>query len=568
MKKINCYAVFEGGGIKGVAFAGALQKAEEAGLNFIGYAGASAGAIIAFLAALGYSGYDIFKIINKVDFKSLLNEPTPDELKNLNSILKKAKEIGWFNEKWWGCKKILHAIKLKNHLEKSHNGLLPNAIKRLITNNGLYNKDNLIDILANFAREKITRTQLPKLYSPNGAYLSFKDFNEITNIDLKIISTDTLTGRAIEFSVDSSPDACVLTTISASASYPLIFEPTSYQHYVLADGGLSCNLPTYLFHKDNYRKLPIFSFDLITTNRIENKHPQIPSFESFTSHLKNLVNSSLDASTNIISEVVGGVSVPLTIPQSSGTLNFAISKVGLYELYSLGRYEANKFFNTDIITGILRETRTEHDIAKLLFGKMDSILTFLINFLPKSDKIIKAWIYTNIDVREQQVVSFAKDSNINLSFDTYNIFSDDQKNSIYKIPFKSKYLAPADHIFPLINQNGQLNQDNDCTAAWLEKKPTLSYNDEKVRICYPVLDLDLRAEVVNTIEKQNVMAVICISMETGYNNCPWLNISQGNIDITDFMFETLSRTSIIVRNMIYGHQANFYDLRRTSDYDQ
>ncbi|HCS8989786.1 TPA: patatin-like phospholipase family protein, partial [Klebsiella quasipneumoniae] len=51
MKKINCYAVFEGGGIKGVAFAGALQKAEEAGLNFIGYAGASAGAIIAFLAA-------------------------------------------------------------------------------------------------------------------------------------------------------------------------------------------------------------------------------------------------------------------------------------------------------------------------------------------------------------------------------------------------------------------------------------------------------------------------------------------------------------------------------------
>ena len=198
----------------------------------------------------------------------------------------------------------------------------------------------------------------------------------------------------------------------------------------------------------------------------------------------------------------------------------------------------------------MRETRTEHDIAKLLFGKMDSILTFLINFLPKSDKIIKAWIYTNIDVREQQVVSFAKDSNINLSFDTYNIFSDDPKKSIYKIPFKSKYLAPADHIFPLINQNGQLNQDNDCTAAWLEKKPTLSYNDEKVRICYPVLDLDLRAEVVNTIEKQNVMAVICISMETGYNNCPWLNISQGNIDITDFMFETLS------------------SLRRTSDYDQ
>lgn len=37
---MESYAVFEGGGVKGLAFAGALKAAEEASIKFVGYGGA------------------------------------------------------------------------------------------------------------------------------------------------------------------------------------------------------------------------------------------------------------------------------------------------------------------------------------------------------------------------------------------------------------------------------------------------------------------------------------------------------------------------------------------------
>jgi predicted acylesterase/phospholipase RssA len=51
----DVFAVFEGGGVKGIAHVGALARFhEEEELQFRGYAGTSAGAIVAALAAVGY----------------------------------------------------------------------------------------------------------------------------------------------------------------------------------------------------------------------------------------------------------------------------------------------------------------------------------------------------------------------------------------------------------------------------------------------------------------------------------------------------------------------------------
>ncbi|RIW12088.1 hypothetical protein D3C96_25590, partial [Escherichia coli] len=75
---MECLAVFEGGGAKGIAFAGALEAAEEQGIKFSGYGGASSGAIIALLSCFGYKGSEIKsklkrdKIINLLDKKFLI----------------------------------------------------------------------------------------------------------------------------------------------------------------------------------------------------------------------------------------------------------------------------------------------------------------------------------------------------------------------------------------------------------------------------------------------------------------------------------------------------------------
>ncbi|WNK38667.1 patatin-like phospholipase family protein [Pantoea agglomerans] len=63
VNKIDAYAVFDGGGIKGIAFAGALKAVSESNIKFAGYAGASAGAIIAFLSSIGFTGDEILMVV-------------------------------------------------------------------------------------------------------------------------------------------------------------------------------------------------------------------------------------------------------------------------------------------------------------------------------------------------------------------------------------------------------------------------------------------------------------------------------------------------------------------------
>ena len=62
--------VFEGGGVKGIAYAGAIQVLEQQGMlsKIQGVAGTSAGAITACLLSLRYSAADIKVLIGQVDF--------------------------------------------------------------------------------------------------------------------------------------------------------------------------------------------------------------------------------------------------------------------------------------------------------------------------------------------------------------------------------------------------------------------------------------------------------------------------------------------------------------------
>lgn len=65
-------AVFEGGGVKGVALAGAVEAAEHAGRTFGRVAGTSSGAIIASMLAAGYDGEAMSRIIKATSFSSFL----------------------------------------------------------------------------------------------------------------------------------------------------------------------------------------------------------------------------------------------------------------------------------------------------------------------------------------------------------------------------------------------------------------------------------------------------------------------------------------------------------------
>ncbi|MFD2879408.1 patatin-like phospholipase family protein [Paenibacillus rhizoplanae] len=65
-------AVFEGGGVKGIALAGAVEATERAGRTFGRVAGTSSGSIIASLLAAGYSGEAMSRVIRRTPFTSFL----------------------------------------------------------------------------------------------------------------------------------------------------------------------------------------------------------------------------------------------------------------------------------------------------------------------------------------------------------------------------------------------------------------------------------------------------------------------------------------------------------------
>ena len=67
--------VLKGGGVKGLALAGAVAALEDKGQRFDLYAGTSAGAIGALLLAAGCSGEDLIAELRKLDMKAFLDGP-------------------------------------------------------------------------------------------------------------------------------------------------------------------------------------------------------------------------------------------------------------------------------------------------------------------------------------------------------------------------------------------------------------------------------------------------------------------------------------------------------------
>ena len=85
--------VFEGGGVKGIAYTGAMQILEQRGIltNIRRVGGTSAGAINALVYALGYNVTEQTEILNSVDFKKFMD----DSFGMIRDVRRLAKHFGW-----------------------------------------------------------------------------------------------------------------------------------------------------------------------------------------------------------------------------------------------------------------------------------------------------------------------------------------------------------------------------------------------------------------------------------------------------------------------------------------
>jgi len=209
MHTVQVNAVFEGGGVKGIALAGAVTAAEACGVTFNRVAGTSSGSIVAALIAAGCRSDELKAIIEATPFKSFLQR----------SPIFNAKIIG--------------------------------PALRLFIRKGLYSGDALELWIRNILLAK-----------------GVKVFGDLPVGKLRIIASDITNGKLLVLPQDIAAYGIepqrfsVARAIRMSASIPYFFDPvvvrqplcylekvkTKFSYIV--DGGLLSNFPLWLFDKE------------------------------------------------------------------------------------------------------------------------------------------------------------------------------------------------------------------------------------------------------------------------------------------------------------------------------
>nr|WP_289214434.1 patatin-like phospholipase family protein [Halobacillus campisalis] len=289
---MNIDGVFSGGGVKSLAFIGALEVLEKNDYSFQRVAGTSAGAIVACLKAAGYTSEDLRVILEELTLENLIDQPFVDQIFPFS--------------KW---------IYLYFRM-------------------GLYRGNRLEDVLEKWLQKK-----------------GIKTFAHLPEGELKIVCSDLTLGRMVVipddlkevYGIDPNTFS-VAKAARISATLPYFFMPVKLHgkkgKSILVDGGVLSNFPIWLFENEHgRRKRPIIGMQLsdppdhLPEKRIKNA---IEMFQALFNTMKQAHDAryiSASKSRDIIFIPVKGVE----------TTDFHLSTKHKEMLIDLGREQAEKF---------------------------------------------------------------------------------------------------------------------------------------------------------------------------------------------------------------------------------
>lgn len=195
--------VFEGGGVKGIAYGGALSRIQEMGIleKIERVAGTSAGAITATLLSVGYDAQSISKIISETDF----NKFQDNTFLFIRDLIRVFRKFGW-------NKGELFEVWMADLIEKK-------------TGN-----------------KNLTFGQLHEMVLKN----------ENQTKDLYIVATNVSKQIAEFISFENYPNMPIYKAVRMSMSIPLFFTAVKHQSDYFVDGGITANFPIQIFDNLKY----------------------------------------------------------------------------------------------------------------------------------------------------------------------------------------------------------------------------------------------------------------------------------------------------------------------------
>jgi NTE family protein len=221
--------VFEGGGVKGIAYVGAMEEIERRGIlsGIQRVAGTSAGAINAILVGLGYTTEETKQVLWDMDFNKFMD---------------------------------------------ASGGFIGNSI-RLIRSFGWFKGD--------FCRDWIGELVKAKTGDANCTFAAAEEMKKARGFKSMYFMTTNISTRFSEvFSAEKTPDVPLADAVRFSMSIPFFFAAKRYgsRQDVYVDGGVLDNYPVKIFDRMRYvtaanRARSTKYYDAINREFLE-KHPQ------------------------------------------------------------------------------------------------------------------------------------------------------------------------------------------------------------------------------------------------------------------------------------------------------
>lgn len=200
-----------GGGIRGIAHAGALKALEENGIKIDIIGGTSSGGLIASLYAMGYSPYHIYILFKKYskEITSINSNPIITSIGNF-MVNKKVNMAG---------------LKTGESIEDAYDNLANRKGIKIIKDVSMPLVIPAVDIKD--SKEYIFTNNIPKNSKNKEQYI-----------------TDITIGKAVR----------------ASSSFPAIFCPCKYKTHYFLDGGVLDNIPAIEIKKQGAEKIISINF--------------------------------------------------------------------------------------------------------------------------------------------------------------------------------------------------------------------------------------------------------------------------------------------------------------------
>lgn len=326
----DCIGVFQGGGCRAAAYAGAYDAAYKCGVRFSEVAGTSAGAIAAALIAAGADPPFVLEKLSKLNFLSLLNEPKKSSFSHVSKRISALRKVPLKGER----------------LE---------TIVKIARLGGLYSSEGL---------ENWLEICLKELTAKGSGPVQFRDLP----MPLHVVAGDLSAMTARIWSSQTTPAQSVSHAVRASCTIPLFFQPVEEGSTLLVDGGIVSNIPHFLFTGTQSQNLKRRKRVLLFMLEADEERQRATGIEELLKQLASLV---VDGGSDVQLAFTPGIArivIPTGIVRSTDFKDMNDSTISM--LVSNGCSAAETFIKRELMN-----TQGQSPETSSIFDEHEAFLT-------------------------------------------------------------------------------------------------------------------------------------------------------------------------------------------------